>query len=196
MDCVERIFQLLQERGMGQKDFATAIGVSPQKVSEWKLGKAKSYIKYIPQIADVLETTSIYLLDGSGPKYGKEEIAGGETIFPPQESFDKLLDFAEEHAPLAIRSLRRHLEGDPKLLENVKVTTCSLRLSASILEHHEEYFVTSMIFKGRLGNQFLELYNQLNTEGQEKLIDYMDDMVRSGKYSKKSDQPGLGSKEA
>lgn len=38
--------------------------------------------------------------------------------------------------------------------------------------------------------QLLTLYNDLNTEGQEKLIDYADDLVSSGKYIK-TDPLGL-----
>ena len=40
-----------------------------------------------------------------------------------------------------------------------------------------------------------DLYRQLNTDGQEKLIDYADDLVSSGKYIK-SDPSGLGQKQA
>lgn len=38
--------------------------------------------------------------------------------------------------------------------------------------------------------QLIELYRQLNPEGQEKVTDYADDLVNSGKY-KKSDTNGL-----
>ena len=69
MDTAERIFELLKATGMEQKKFASLVGVSPQKVSEWKSGKAKSYTKRIPQIAEALGTTSEYLLTGNGPKY-------------------------------------------------------------------------------------------------------------------------------
>ena len=33
----------------------------------------------------------------------------------------------------------------------------------------------------------LELYRELNQEGQEKLIDYTDDLVQSGKYKKRGE---------
>lgn len=69
MDTAGRIFELLKTTGMEQKKFASLVGVSPQKVSEWKSGKAKSYTRRIPQIAEVLGTTSEYLLTGNGPKY-------------------------------------------------------------------------------------------------------------------------------
>lgn len=68
MDTAGRIFELLDAMGMEQKKFASLVGVSPQKVSEWKSGKAKSYTKRIPQIAEALGTTTEYLLTGNGPK--------------------------------------------------------------------------------------------------------------------------------
>ena len=68
MDTAGRIFKLLDAMGMEQKKFASLVGVSPQKVSEWKSGKAKSYTKRIPQIAEALGTTTEYLLTGNGPK--------------------------------------------------------------------------------------------------------------------------------
>jgi len=39
--------------------------------------------------------------------------------------------------------------------------------------------------------QMISLYRELNTEGQEKLLDYADDLVSSGKYIKSS-QDDLG----
>ena len=50
--------------------------------------------------------------------------------------------------------------------------------------------VQSPAEKNLLGN-----YRVLNEEGQEKLVDYADDLVSSGKY-KKHDQDFLGEKEA
>ncbi len=35
-------------------------------------------------------------------------------------------------------------------------------------------------------NRLLELYDELNAEGKEKLLDYADDLVESGKYKKDS----------
>lgn len=66
MEEVQRIFELLKLRGIQQKDFADEIGISPSKVSEWKSGKSKSYTGYWAKIAEVLGTSTDYLL------YGKE----------------------------------------------------------------------------------------------------------------------------
>lgn len=67
--------------GMEQKKFASLVGVSPQKVSEWKSGKAKSYTKRIPQIAEALGTTTEYLLTGNGPKQ-KKAVSESDTALP------------------------------------------------------------------------------------------------------------------
>ena len=81
MDTAGRIFELLDAMGMEQKKFASLVGVSPQKVSEWKSGKAKSYTKRIPQIAEALGTTTEYLLTGNGPKQ-KRAVSESDTALP------------------------------------------------------------------------------------------------------------------
>jgi transcriptional regulator with XRE-family HTH domain len=43
-----------------------------------------------------------------------------------------------------------------------------------------------------LEQNLLTLFNKVNGEGQEKIIDYADDLVRSGKYEKKSGKSGVG----
>lgn len=63
----ERIFDLAEKK-FSQKEFAAALGVKPQRVSEWKRGLSSSYQKYISQIATILGTTTEYLLTGEGPK--------------------------------------------------------------------------------------------------------------------------------
>ncbi|MEI3304938.1 MAG: S24 family peptidase [Dysosmobacter sp.] len=81
LDTAGRIFELLDAMGMEQKKFASLVGVSPQKVSEWKSGKAKSYTKRIPQIAEALGTTTEYLLTGNGPKQ-KKAVSESDTALP------------------------------------------------------------------------------------------------------------------
>ena len=68
MDTVDRIFELADQKFKEQKDFAAALGLIPQRVSAWRRKTSASYTKYLPQIAEVLGTTTEYLLTGSGPK--------------------------------------------------------------------------------------------------------------------------------
>ena len=70
MDAVvDRIFALTKENGMEQKKLAEILGITDKKVSAWKTGRAKTYRDQIEKIAEVLGTTTEYLLTGNGPKY-------------------------------------------------------------------------------------------------------------------------------
>ncbi|WP_298016715.1 LexA family transcriptional regulator [uncultured Dysosmobacter sp.] len=68
MDTVDRIFALLDKTDMEQQAFAAAVGVSDDTASNWRRRKSASYSKYLAQIAEVLNTTTEYLLTGNGPK--------------------------------------------------------------------------------------------------------------------------------
>ena len=68
MDAVDRIFELVGEKFKEQKEFASALRVNDKTVSAWRTRRAKSYTKYLPQIAEALGTTTEYLLTGEGPK--------------------------------------------------------------------------------------------------------------------------------
>lgn len=81
--------------GMEQKKFASLVGVSPQKVSEWKSGKAKSYTKRIPQIAEALGTTTEYLLTGNGPKQ-KRAVSDSDTRPDWVVTFEELSPSAQK----------------------------------------------------------------------------------------------------
>lgn len=65
LDIVDRIFGLVDEKFKEQKDFASALGVPAPRVSEWRKRKSASYQRCLVQIADVLGTTTDYLLTGT-----------------------------------------------------------------------------------------------------------------------------------
>ena len=54
---------------MEQKKLAEILGITDKKVSAWKTGRSKTYRDQIEKIAEVLGTTTEYLLTGNGPKY-------------------------------------------------------------------------------------------------------------------------------
>lgn len=93
INTAERIFELAEGR-FSQKEFAMAIGVKPQRISEWKRGLSTSYQKYLPQIADVLGTTTEYLLTGTGPKKKTSTAVDPKHHIPDEETL-KLLELLE-----------------------------------------------------------------------------------------------------
>lgn len=58
---VERITSLINSKNIMGKDFATAIGVTPSTISEWKANR-QSPISHINKIADYFEVSVDYLL--------------------------------------------------------------------------------------------------------------------------------------
>lgn len=74
MDSVAtRIFELADAKFPEQKDFAFALGEKPSVVSKWRVGITTSYTRRISKIAEVLETTTEYLLTGKQSSPPSEE---------------------------------------------------------------------------------------------------------------------------
>lgn len=68
MDTIDRLFGLLDVSGLTQQEFANLIGVKKNAVTKWKTRESASYTKYLPQIAEALNTNTEYLLTGIGPQ--------------------------------------------------------------------------------------------------------------------------------
>ena len=123
MDAVDRIFELVGGKFKEQKEFAATIGINDKTVSAWRTRRAKSYTKYLPQIADVLDTTTEYLLTGEGPKKrGARPVVsdsdtvseaslkaaffeGGEDL--TQEEMDELWEDAKDYIQYKLDQRRR-----------------------------------------------------------------------------------------
>ena len=98
-DFLTRTFALMKAQGKKNKDLADYIGVTPQRVTDWKSGRILSYSKYTDRIADFLGVSTDYLLTGRPgitefpnvsavvrrrvPLLG--EIACGEPIYADEE---------------------------------------------------------------------------------------------------------------
>ena len=81
MQPVERIFELVDLQFKEQQEFAAAVGVSKDTASNWRRGVSHSYNKHLGKIAEVLGTTTEYLLTGSRPEpVGGDLSAEDETI--------------------------------------------------------------------------------------------------------------------
>ncbi len=60
----ERIERLLDDRGKTQQNLLAVLGMNRSTYSNWKLGKSKSYLKHIDEIAGFLKVSPGYLLRG------------------------------------------------------------------------------------------------------------------------------------
>lgn len=69
---IERIAQRINELEMKDKDFCEAVGISQSTYATWKQRGTEPKAKYIEDIANVLETTSEYLLGWTDDPYDYE----------------------------------------------------------------------------------------------------------------------------
>lgn len=98
MDTLEKILLLLSQQNKKQKDLTDYLKIGKQTTTEWKSGRNKSYMKYIPQIAEFFGTTPNYLLgEDEGSNVSEEEIKfalfdGSEDV--TDEMFEEVKAYA------------------------------------------------------------------------------------------------------
>jgi len=73
MEVMHKILQLLEDNKLDQKKLYDYIGVKAQVFSDWKAGRNKSYMKYLPQIADFFNVPVDYLLGKTEQKNSAPE---------------------------------------------------------------------------------------------------------------------------
>ena len=62
---VQRILELIRERGKKEKDLTTFLRISSGGISKWKYDGSFVYLKYIDEICEFLDTTPNYLFWGT-----------------------------------------------------------------------------------------------------------------------------------
>jgi len=80
----EKIFELIKEKGMSQKDFALATGISQSTISDWKTKHTNPAADKIMVICDVLGVTPVELLT-SGEQFKSYEPEQKEEIVSSPE---------------------------------------------------------------------------------------------------------------
>lgn len=114
MDIVDRIFELVDAQFKEQKDFAAAVGVSDDTASDWRRRKSASCTKskYLTKIAETLNTTTEYLLTGTGAK--TKDPAGQEASEVKQEFMELFSRLSPEEQAREIAYLRERVNGSNK----------------------------------------------------------------------------------
>lgn len=69
----KRIFDLLKENKITQREFAEKLQLPPQTITDWKKGKSNSFAGQYGRIAPILHTTTVWLAFGNGTKHIPEE---------------------------------------------------------------------------------------------------------------------------
>ena len=75
---VLRIIDLLKTQGKTEKELVQYLGLSSTAFSSWKFENVKTYRRRISEIADYLDVTKEYLLEGTDEYVNKETLTGQE----------------------------------------------------------------------------------------------------------------------
>ncbi len=68
MSVLDNIILELNNQNKKQKELTDYLGITKNAFTDWKSGRIKSYMKYLPQIADFLGVSVDYLLDDGNKK--------------------------------------------------------------------------------------------------------------------------------
>lgn len=165
----DRIFSLLEKKGIEQKEFARLIGTSDKTVSAWKMGRAKSYTKYLSQIAEILETTVDYLVNGNS------DILITRHDLPPQGSLTELLDAGESAIHIMFVNAKEFiLGGSESLISRLNSPTCALYSEIKFYDRTTEQTEKPIILPNNglseTEQSFIGLFQKLTPEQQALIL--------------------------
>lgn len=104
-----RIFDALKESGITQKQFAEALEVSSQTITDWKKGKSNSFAGKVGKISEVLHTTPSWILFGEGEKYSSGEGIAQKELEKISSLKSALIDDQNELVRLLIMAMNHTL---------------------------------------------------------------------------------------
>ncbi len=86
MTITERIFNLIQQKGMTQKDFSIATGIAPSTISDWKRKGFTPSADKIMDICGALNVSPEQLLTGKG--IDEESVNAPENLFFTKKDYE------------------------------------------------------------------------------------------------------------
>lgn len=69
---LERIIEIMNQKGIKPRELTDYLNLNQQQFTNWKNGSSKSYLKYMAQIAERLDTPINYL-------YGLDDVLNNDT---------------------------------------------------------------------------------------------------------------------
>ena len=87
MDTVDKILELIKQKGITKQQFLTDIGLNKSAIGDWRRGSTQSYKKHIDKIADYFNVSVDYLL-------GRDNMEFTETV--QQKQLNQLVECFNE----------------------------------------------------------------------------------------------------
>lgn len=115
MTISERIFELLEKRGMSQKEFSDRTGIAQSSISDWKRKKTNPVSEKILIICDVLGVTPYELLSGTEGEGQRSNPSEMIVIEKNSEHGQAITQFLQMN-----REMQARLLGYMKALQEMK----------------------------------------------------------------------------
>ena len=75
-EVLSRIIDVMDEKSIKRKDLCQSLGVNPQVFTNWNNGNNQSFMKHLPNIANILGTSVDYLLGKTEVRTLDEQLDG------------------------------------------------------------------------------------------------------------------------
>ncbi len=106
----ERIFLLLEERGMTQKEFSEKTGIAQGAISDWKRKRTNPNADKILMICDVLGVTPNELLSGAAHEDGRSRKTN-YIVIDKNSEMGTLVEFYEALPQDTKKRILRYAQG-------------------------------------------------------------------------------------
>lgn len=117
----ERIFKILKEKHMSQREFAERVGLAGSTVSDWKNKKTNPTAEKIMPICEVLGITPEELLTGKGIDEDEEDVITQKSTFVVTSADIQLLEEYHSMKEAQRRRLLKYMEALKQIEELEKL---------------------------------------------------------------------------
>ena len=193
-NCPNNILKARQDASLSQKNIALTLGVSAPTVSDWERQKKYPTVENLKRLSDLLGVSVDFLLKRTNsPNFGRSasDRWDGLRLKEFRERFGESVEYAASAvgvSPSLYQAFEDStLEPDISTLCKISEHFCLdadaiLGLSWSI--YVDDKIVTEDFRVSKKEQHLIELLRQLNDEGSEKISDYINDLIASGRYTK------------
>ncbi|WMJ23486.1 helix-turn-helix transcriptional regulator [Paludicola sp. MB14-C6] len=111
MCTLDIIVNEMKSKNITQKDLCEYLGISKQAFTNWKNGNNTSYIKYLPQISQLLDVSIEYLLGKDKkklPTSANETDVSNAVLAGNNKELENLLNLFDELHPDDQKTLLEH----------------------------------------------------------------------------------------
>lgn len=192
------LVRLINERNLSQKEFAEMLGVSQAAVTNWVKGKNSPDIEVIAKICELLNISITQLIGKPQITFQKKSpMTFSQKLHNKRIETGLSIEELAEASGISVSEIKNYEYGisKPKNENQIQMLAKALNTEyfnlltddTSAIKVADSGFNGNPISdskKSHSENLLISNFNSLNKQGKDKLLEYSDDLVCSGKYLK------------